>query len=224
MKNQNRRKHMAMYIAAGLLSAGVLMGCGQQATAAEPVSAAMTQPIQTTAALLQGGQETSASGMEKETVKPSGDLETDLSAYARLKAEEEAAEIDIDNLEAAFRVGSIDQESLKSQKAELIQNLQGLERQADILENAIDLAYYEEKGSSLPEGDIKSLLSEKLALESQQSQNELLQEQLEYAYRNGETEREEFIQEYAGYVRTEEELDRREELLENALELQGYDD
>lgn len=152
-----------------------------------------------------------------------GDTEADQESYYRVKAEKDAVDIDIDILEADFRVGKTGREEFISRKAELETKEDELERQENILESAIDLAYYQlEEG--LPEGDIQSLISQKYELERRDNELETEEDRLEADYRSGKITRDEYIEQRTQGIREEEELERQDDLLERALERLGYDD
>ena len=214
------------YAVVGVLAAGVLAACGGRA------EAAMTQPIATEALTGAAAQAAGAGGTDSAasagtgtaaSFEPSGDLETDLANYCRLKAEETAIETEIGKLEASFRVGSIAEEEFRAKKQELVSQENETERRADILEHAVDLAYYQ-AGQEMPQGDVKELLSQKQELERSQHEAELSQDQLKNDYWNDKITREDFISQMTEQIRSEEELDRKEEVLEDALERLGWDD
>lgn len=199
----------------GSSAAGMGVSPAQNSSAAVPAAVSEAGAAVSTAA--------AANGTTAASLEVTGDLSTDLANYAKLKAEEEAVGVEIGKLEAAFRVGSIAENEFRAQKQDLVAQENDLERQADILENAVDLAYYQ-AGQSLPEGDVKSLLSQKQELEGRQHETELVQDKLENAYWNGDITREEFISQMAEQIQNEEEQDRQEEALEDALERLGWDD
>ncbi len=153
---------------------------------------------------------------------PTGDIETDRENYYRLKAEKEATELDIDILEASFRVGGLDQGSFRSQKRALEEQEELLEMQEEILEDTVEHSYYREQ--SVPQGDMNSLLGELQKANMEKHTAEDLCDQLEVQYRNGQIAREDFISQYQEAARREDEADAREEVLEDALEMMGWDD
>ena len=216
------------YILAGIVAAAVLSGCG---AAREPQQAVQqTQPIMTESLGPETTQETAPEKEETASETAQGTaaqettaVETDEESYYRVKAEKEAVEIELDRLEASFRVGELDEESFRSQKWELELQEEELEDQEDYLEHAVDLAYYQSE-PGLPEGDLQSLLQQMQELKKQELELEATTDSLERSYRNQEISREEFIRQMTEAVRSEEALDRQEELLERALERLGYDD
>lgn len=152
-----------------------------------------------------------------------GDIETDTENYYKVKAEKDAIDIDIDKLEASYRIGELDTESFRAQKQELKKQEDILDAQEEVLENAVDLAYYQSE-RNIPEGDIKSLLEQERELKTEENALEIEEEMLELSYKSGEISREEFIKKQTELIRREEALDRRDEEIELALELQGWDD
>lgn len=221
------------YMVAGIVAAAVLSGCG---AAQEPQQAVQqTQPIMTESLGPETTQETApekedtasetgeAQSAASDTTQETTAVETDEESYYRVKAEKEAVEIELDRLEASFRVGELDEESFRSQKWELELQEEELEDQEDYLEHAVDLAYYQSE-PGLPEGDLQSLLQQMQELKKQELELEATTDSLERSYRNEEISREDFIRQMTEAVRSEEALDRQEELLERALERLGYDD
>lgn len=230
------------YILAGIVAAAVLSGCGAGQEPQQVVQ--QTQPIMTESLGPETVQETAqeAAPKKEETAPETGEAqsaasdttqestaqeavvgETDEESYYRVKAEKEAVEIELDRLEASFRVGELDEESFRSQKWELELQEEELEDQEDYLEHAVDLAYYQSE-PGLPEGDLQSLLQQMQELKKQELELEAATDSLERSYRNEEISREDFIRQMTEAVRSEEALDRQEELLERALERLGYDD
>lgn len=151
-----------------------------------------------------------------------GDTQKDRETYYRIKAEKEAVELDIDILEAAFRVGGVDQDSFYSQKRALKEQEDLLDMQEELLEDVVEHSYYREQ--AIPQGDIDSLLDEfrQAKIEKRTAENQC--DQLEDQYRAGQISREEFAAQYQEAARREDEADAREEILEEALEMLGWDD
>ena len=230
------------YILAGIVAAAVLSGCGagqepqQVVQQTQPImteslgpetvqeTAQETAPEKEEAASETGETQSGASDTTQESTAQEAVVgETDEESYYRVKAEKEAVEIELDRLEASFRVGELDEESFRSQKWELELQEEELEDQEDYLEHAVDLAYYQSE-PGLPEGDLQSLLQQMQELKKQELELEAATDSLERSYRNEEISREDFIRQMTEAVRSEEALDRQEELLERALERLGYDD
>lgn len=239
---------MKRFILTGAAAAVLLTACGQGQ------STGMTQPIAATTAQVQTVQETvsstSAGGTEsgdrtgEETVTAaettagtaaapsetaqtsyptaSGDPQQDQDTYCRVKAEQDAIEIEISNLEAAYRVGSMDEPSFQSQRTALRDQKRELDRQEEVLEDMVEMYYYQTM--EIPQGDIQSLLDQLSQVNSQKNDQESQESQLKLQYRNGEISREDFITAMQENISLEEELDVKEELLEDSLERLGWDD
>ena len=73
----------------------------------------------------------------------SGDPQQDQDTYCRVKAEQDAIEIEISNLEAAYRVGSMDEPSFQSQRTALRDQKRELDRQEEMLEDMVAAAVNE---------------------------------------------------------------------------------
>lgn len=216
------------YMVAGIVAAAALSGCGAPQEPQQVVQ--QTQPImteslgpETTQETAPEKEETASETAQETSAQETTAVETDEESYYRVKAEKEAVEIELDRLEASFRVGELDEESFRSRKWELELQEEELEDQEDYLEHAVDLAYYQSE-PGLPEGDLQSLLQQMQELKKQELELEAATDSLERSYRNEEISREDFIRQMTEAVRSEEALDRQEELLERALERLGYDD
>ena len=239
---------MKRFILTGAAAAVLLTACGQGQ------STGMTQPIAATTAQVQTVQETvsstSAGGTEsgdrtgEETVTAaettagtaaapsetaqtsyptaSGDPQQDQDTYCRVKAGQDAIEIEISNLEAAYRVGSMDEPSFQSQRTALRDQKRELDRQEEMLEDMVEMYYYQTM--EIPQGDIQSLLDQLSQVNSQKNDQKSQESQLKLQYRNGEISREDFITAMQENISLEEELDVKEELLEDSLERLGWDD
>lgn len=238
----------------GAAAAALLTACGQsQSTGMTQPIAASTAQVQTvrteetspaagetaagntTAGNMAGAEniaaeETTAAGgalAPSETAQTSyptasGDPQQDKDTYCRVKAEEDAIEIEISNLEAAYRVGSMDEPSFQSQRTALRDQKRELDRQEEMLEDMVEMYYYQTM--EIPQGDIQSLLDQLSQVNSQKNDQESQESQLKLQYRNGEISREDFITAMQENIGLEEELDVKEELLEDSLERLGWDD
>ena len=91
-----------------------------------------------------------------------------------------------------------------------------------MLEDMAEMYFYQ--NVELPQGDIQSLLDQLAQVDSEKYEQENQERQLKLQYRNGEISREDFISGMKESIRQEEELDVREELLEDSLERLGWDD
>ena len=237
----------------GAAAAALLTACGQsQSTGMTQPIAASTAQVQTvrteetspaagetaagntTAGNMAGAEniaaeETTASGgalAPSETAQTSyptasGDPQQDQDTYCRVKAEQDAIEIEISNLEAAYRVGSMDETSFQSQRTALRDQKRELDRQEEVLEDMVEMYYYQTM--EIPQGDIQSLLDQLSQVNSQKNDQESQESQLKLQYRNGEISREDFITAMQENISLEEELDVKEELLEDSLERLGWD-
>ena len=152
----------------------------------------------------------------------SGDPQQDQDTYCRVKAELDAIEIEISNLEAAYRVGSLDDQSFQSQRAALREQERELDIQEDMLENVVERYYYQTM--EIPQGDIQALLDQLSQVDRQKNDQESQERQLKMQYRNGEISREDFVNAMQDSISLEEELDVKEEMLEDSLERLGWDD
>ena len=215
-----------------LLCAALLSGCGNnkeeealmtQAIAESSVTAESSSEKAETVAGPEASSYESKSDAEMNYQTPedlsavvTGDAEKDAESYYLTKAEKDAVELDIENLEARYRVGELARESFEAQRRELKYEEEKLDIKEELLEDALDLLYYQE-GLSLPEGEPDKLMEEMRSLK-------LREHELEADYRSGNISRDEFISSRTEDIREEEELDRKDELLEKALEMMGYDD
>ena len=225
-EGKTEEPEMKKYIVIGIVAAA-LAGCGNQQ------QTAMTQPIVTEAISAQAQTEQTQAETEQaqadqsQTGQPqteesqaaagteaaslyTGDPATDEENYYRIKAEKEAVDVEIDRLEASFRIGDLAAEEFRAQKQALERQENELEYQEELLEHAVDLAYMQ-AGEALPEGDVRTLLQQDAELERQENELELEMDALERSYRNSEIQREDFISQMT-------------ELLRSDLELQGFDD
>ena len=213
--------------ASSILLALFLSGCAQ----GNPVK---TQPItsmesssapQTEAAafLPSDSTKTAASESSPAASDLTASLEADAESYYRAKAEQDAIHIDIAKLEADFRVGKLSKDDFLAQKSQLVSQEDALDREEDRLEDSLDLAYYQ-SNPSLPSGNLEKLRSMASELEQKEHQLEAQEDALEQSYWTGEITRDDFIARQIEIIRNEENLDREEELLEEAMEAMGFDD
>ena len=196
----------------------------ESSQAAQPQTAAGQSSSGAADAQTTASQEAAAQTTAAQAAFPSssGDLAQDVETYCQVKAEKDAVEIEIDNLEAAYRVGSLDQQSFQSQRAALQNQERELDWQEEMLEDMAEMYFYQ--NVELPQGDIQSLLDQLAQVDSEKYEQENQERQLKLQYRNGEISREDFISGMKESIRQEEELDVREELLEDSLERLGWDD
>ena len=112
--------------------------------------------------------------------------------------------------------------SFQSQRTALRDQKRELDRQEEMLEDMVEMYYYQTM--EIPQGDIQSLLDQLSQVNSQKNDQESQESQLKLQYRNGEISREDFITAMQENISLEEELDVKEELLEDSLERLGWDD
>ena len=196
----------------------------ESSQAAQPQTAAGQSSVGAADAQITASQEAAVQTTAAQAALPSasGDLAQDIEIYCQVKAQKDAVEIEIDNLEAAYRVGSLDQQSFQSQRAALQNQERELDWQEEMLEDMAEMYFYQ--NVELPQGDIQSLLDQLAQVDSEKYEQENQERQLKLQYRNGEISREDFISGMKESIRQEEELDVREELLEDSLERLGWDD
>lgn len=236
-ESEHSRKLMKT-AAAGTLLALILSGCAQeQPVKTQPIasmesfSASQTEASQGAAALSESLQ---ADTLSEETASlpaapaltaasVSSDQDDDAEAYYRAKAEQDAIRIDIAKLEADFRVGKLSKDDFLAQKSQLVSQEDALDREEDRIEDLLELSYYQ-SNPSLPSGSLEELRTAKANLELQEHQLEAQEDALEQSYWAGEITRDDFIAQQLEIIRNEENLDREEELLEDAMEAMGFDD
>ena len=196
----------------------------ESSQAAQPQTAAGQSSSGAADAQTTASQEAAVQTTAAQAALPSAssDLAQDIETYCQVKAQKDAVEIEIDNLEAAYRVGSLDQQSFQSQRAALQNQERELDWQEEMLEDMAEMYFYQ--NVELPQGDIQSLLDQLAQVDSEKYEQENQEHQLKLQYRNGEISREDFISGMKENIRQEEELDVREELLEDSLERLGWDD
>ena len=212
---------MKRIILTGVTAMLLLAGCagqGQSTAMTQPIASAQSQESQS----VQAQAPESSQAAQAALPSASSDLAQDIETYCQVKAQKDAVEIEIDNLEAAYRVGSLDQQSFQSQRAALQNQERELDWQEEMLEDMAEMYFYQ--NVELPQGDIQSLLDQLAQVDSEKYEQENQERQLKLQYRNGEISREDFISGMKESIRQEEELDVREELLEDSLERLGWDD
>lgn len=235
---------MKRFVLTGVVAALMLAGCGgkeQSAGMTQPIASVQTQSQTAAQETTEAGSASAVTSVSSENGQTentaavqteagskaplpsaSGDPVQDLDTYCQVKAEKEAVEIEISNLEAAYRVGSLDEQSFQSQRTALKDQERELERMEETLEDGVERYYYQ--NSQAPQGDISSLLDQLSQVDSEKYQQENQKDQLKLQYRNGEISREDFINGMKENIQQEEALDVQEELLEDSLERLGWDD
>lgn len=226
-RNDNRYDKAFKTAASSILLALLLSGCAQ----GNPVK---TQPIASMES--SSGHQTEAAAFlpsdpvkaaETESSPAASDvtsgLEADAESYYRAKAEQDALHIDISKLEADFRVGKLSREDFLTEKSQLEAQKDALDQEEDRLERSLDRAYYQ-SSPAIPSGNLEELRSMASELEKKEQRLESQEDTLEQSYWAGEITRDDFISQQIEIIRNEENLDREEELLEEAMESMGFDD
>lgn len=171
------------------------------------------------------GGESSVAGVTVPDVSSliSGDFDADSETYFAIKAERDALDIDIENLESSYRIGAISSQDFRVQKQALELQDDLLDQQEELLESSLDLAYLA-TNPTLPTGTLNELIAQYNTLDLREDELELSEDKLELQYRMGEITREDFISKQIEILRQDETLDREKELVERALKLMGWDD
>ena len=195
----------------------------QSAVSSESSSAAQSMAsssAQSTASSSESAVSSSRSSTLSDVV--TGDAATDEEYYYRNKAEQEAIDVEIDNLEAKYRIGELDRDTFIVQKQELELQENVLEAEEELLEDVVDMNY--RMNRTLPEGTLEQLLEQLRQVETDGRALEVEENTLKQDYRAGNITREDFVTKMVEIVRQEEALDRQEDALEDALERMGWDD
>lgn len=143
-----------------------------------------------------------------------------ITDYYRIKAELDALDIDKDNLEAAYRIGKLDEAAFRSQKSQL-------EAEEERLDDAKDLAEgtrHSHGEHTTYEGAKEELIVRLYAAKQKDDEIEEAIEQLEEDYRTGSIAREDFISQQARLLFDEDIVDQEKDSLEHTLEQMGWDD
>ena len=203
-----------------LITVMLLAGCANQGASSS--TSQMTQAISASSQVVPSSSASASSASSQEVVVPPQSSQEALAAYAQAKAQEEATDIEIDLLEANFRIGQVTSEEFQNQKISLEQQKAMYELQADQQEVLIPMFQPEEGwvDTSNPE----ALFTKTRELKPQEDALELELERLELEYASGNITRDEFLQQseasYQQVFLVEQQLD----WLEDMLELMGYDD
>lgn len=172
---------------------------------------------QTSGASVTAPSPTAAANTSPSLSAHDGELVTD---YYLIKAELDALDIDKDNLEAAYRIGKLDEASFRSQKSLL-------EAEEDRLDDAKDLAKSTRHGHgehTTYEGSKEELIVRLYSAKQKDDEVEKAIEQLEEDYRTGAITREDFIDRQARLLFEEDIVDQEKDSLEHSLEQMGWDD
>ena len=182
----------------------------------------MTQAISASSQVVPSSSASASSASSQEAVVPPQSSQEALAAYAQAKAQEEATDIEIDLLEANFRIGQVTSEEFQNQKISLEQQKAMYELQADQQEVLIPMFQPEEGwvDTSNPE----ALFTKTRELKPQEDALELELERLELEYASGNITRDEFLQQSEASYQQEFLVEQQLDWLEDMLELMGYDD
>lgn len=216
-------------IAVSLVFALALSGCASLSGSAQvaPKTASqtpMTQEIagdDDTAASTPGTSQTAAAPADTASTASTAGQDT-FSQYIDIKAQRDALDIEEEKLEANYRVGKLDETTFRQQRQDLEAQDDELERQEENLEDQLERQW--RQSATLPTGTLEELLQQKRDAEAKSDDLEYQEDQLERDYRDDKITREDFLTRQKELLRQIEELDWQEELLEEAMERQGWDD
>lgn len=146
----------------------------------------------------------------------------DPDEYYRVKAEEQAVEIEIERLEAQYRIGEIDSQSFQTQKMELKQQEDALEAQADYLKYY--LPRFQPAENWVDSSNLNAMLELMQQLKREEDSVEQQMDELEFSYISSKVSREDFITQMTDLEKQEDQLDAQLDWLEDHMELLGWDD
>ncbi|WP_418420739.1 hypothetical protein [Anaerotruncus colihominis] len=212
------------------LCAGLSACASSQPAQSVATTSQMTQPIVTdnglntasSGAAASSSQSGTAPGMAS-TPASSAELEDILKQYYDTKAEVSALSVDLAILDADFRIGKIESAAFQEQKAALLTQRAELEFNEEMLEHQAEMMIPYTM-PDLANADINELFNQyheaKVAEDAADLEGNMLMEQ----YRSGQINREEFVSQMAVLEREADEADRRADILEDTLEMLGFDD
>ncbi len=212
------------------LCAGLSACASSQPAQGVATTSQMTQPIVTDnglntasrGAAAASSQSGTAPGMAS-TPASSAELEDILKQYYDTKAEVSALSVDLAILDADFRIGKIESAAFQEQKAALLTKRAELEFNEEMLEHQAEMMIPYTM-PDLANADINELFNQyheaKVAEDAADLEGNMLMEQ----YRSGQINREEFVSQMAVLEREADEADRRADILEDTLEMLGFDD
>lgn len=215
------------------LCAGLSACASSQPAQGVATTSQMTQPIATDSGLGNNdaglsSQPSAAPGTTgtlpvTDAFVPSGDLEDILNQYYDTKAEVSALSVDLAILDADFRIGKIESAAFQEQKAALLTQRAEQEFNEEMLEHQAEMMIPYTM-PDLANADINELFNQyheaKVAEDAADLEGSMLMEQ----YRSGQISREEFVSQMAVLEREADEADRRADILEDTLEMLGFDD
>lgn len=144
-----------------------------------------------------------------------------LQKYCAIKAEADAVDVEQDILESDYRIGKIDSAAFQAKKTELRNQEDSLDLQKDQQKLAL---YQAIPQRNLPNGSMEELKNRLRQLELTENELEVKEDRLEEDYRLGAVSREEFIIQQTELLILDEKNDYEKDLVEDALELLGWDD
>lgn len=210
------------------LCAGLSACASSQPAQGVATTSQMTQPIVTdnglnTASSAAASSQSGTAPGTASTPASSAELEDILKQYYDTKAEVSALSVDIAILDADFRIGKIESAAFQEQKAALLTKRAELEFNEEMLEHQAEMMIPYTM-PDLANADINELFNQyheaKVAEDAADLEGNMLMEQ----YRSGQINREEFVSQMAVLEREADEADRRADILEDTLEMLGFDD
>ena len=212
------------------LCAGLSACASSQPAQGVATTSQMTQPIVTDNGLNTASSGAAASSSHSGTAPgtastpaSSAELEDILKQYYDTKAEVSALSVDLAILDADFRIGKIESAAFQEQKAALLTKRAELEFNEEMLEHQAEMMIPYTM-PDLANADINELFNQyheaKVAEDAADLEGNMLMEQ----YRSGQINREEFVSQMAVLEREADEADRRADILEDTLEMLGFDD
>lgn len=137
------------------------------------------------------------------------------------KAELSAVDIEEDILEADYRMGKITETDFTTSRMKLLEQEKNLDLKKEQIQMALRSLL---TPPQRPTGTIEELLAQLRELKVSEQSLELKETQLKQQYRLKEISRDDFITQKSQLIRQEAALDEQEDLLEDTLELLGWDD
>lgn len=210
------------------LCAGLSACASSQPAQGVATTSQMTQPIVTdnglnTASSAAASSQSGTAPGTASTPASSAELEDILKQYYDTKAEVSALSVDIAILDADFRIGKIESAAFQEQKAALLTQRAEQEFNEEMLEHQAEMMIPYTM-PDLANADINELFNQyheaKVAEDAADLEGNMLMEQ----YRSGQINREEFVSQMAVLEREADEADRRADILEDTLEMLGFDD
>ncbi|MCR2024702.1 hypothetical protein [Anaerotruncus colihominis] len=210
------------------LCAGLSACASSQTAQGVAATSQMTQPIVTDNGLntASGAAASSQPGTVSGTASlpaSSAELEDILNQYYNIKAEVSALSVDIAILDADFRIGKIESAAFQEQKAALLSKRAEQEFNEDLLEHQAELLI-PYTAPDPANTDVAALFEQLHEAEIAEDAADLEGDILKEHYRTGQISREEFVSQKAVLERKADEADRRADILEDTLEMLGFDD